>query len=56
MCFSPKYHHVLNGAHHEITTWKKNIFDAPRGKGGKDFIAEVSCCYVSLIKRQDGNP
>ena len=33
---------ALKVAHIEIVTWQKNIIDVPRGKIGKDFIAEAT--------------
>ena len=33
---------AVQGIHSKITTWQKNIFELPRGKAGKDFIAETT--------------
>ena len=33
---------AVQGIHAKITTWQKNIFELPRGKAGKDFIAETT--------------
>ena len=32
----------LDNMYEEITCWRVNIFEVPKGKAGKDFIAELN--------------
>ena len=32
----------INAAYGEIIHWKKNIFDVPSGKSGKNFILDIA--------------
>ena len=40
---------IVNSIYKDITSWRRNLFKAPTGKAGQDFIKEVTKCINQLI-------
>ena len=45
---SPSFCNDLNTAYKEVTQWRRNVFDTPRGSAGKAFMCELARLFCSV--------
>ena len=43
--------HVISVAYEEVVSWRKNMFDLPRGHTGKQFVANMNKLVISWINK-----